>query len=50
MGLKEKCLGRGVQEGPAWGGQRAITSRDLGGRAGLRCPWALFHSVKGGRL
>ena len=50
MGSKGKWLGRGVQEGPAWGRQRAVTSRELGGRAELRCLWTLFHSVKGGRL
>ena len=29
--LREKWLGRGVEEGPGRGGQRAITSRGLGG-------------------
>lgn len=39
----KKWVGRGVEEGPGWGGQRAVTSRGLGGRAAPRCLWALFH-------
>ena len=54
MGSKEKWLGRGAQEGPAWGGQRAITSRGLGGRAGFRClgcvPFCLRWETIGSRV